>query len=72
MYQRRYAREVLVRFEMNIKFIMLGTKLSKTNEGTKVEATLYTKVVGNCMEQVSLVDLYLVLLNLIDLQQKEY
>lgn len=52
--QRRYAHEVLVRFGMNNSNsvqnpIVPGTKLSKNNEETKVDATLYMKMVGSLM-----------------------
>ena len=52
--QRRYAHEVLVRFGMNNSNLVQnptvpGTKLSKNNEGSKVDATLYMKMVGSLM-----------------------
>lgn len=52
--QRRYAREVLVRFEMASSNpvknpIVPGTKLSKDEGGTKVDATLFKQAVGSLM-----------------------
>jgi hypothetical protein len=52
--QRRYAREVLARFEMennnSVKNpIVPGTKLSKDEGGTKVDATLFKQMVGSLM-----------------------
>lgn len=52
--QRRYAREVLMRFGMNNSNsmhnpIVPGTKLSKNDEGTKVDTTLYMKMVDSLM-----------------------
>jgi len=54
MCQRKYAQDVLSRFGMkNCKAvknpIVLGTKLSRENAGTKVDATLFKKVVGSLM-----------------------
>jgi len=52
--QRKYAHEVLSRFGMEncnaVKNpIVLGTKLSKDDTGTKVDATLFKQVVGSLM-----------------------
>jgi hypothetical protein len=52
--QRRYAREVLARFEMensnSVKNpIVPGTKLSKDEGGNKVDATLFKQMVGSLM-----------------------
>ncbi|KAJ9563755.1 hypothetical protein OSB04_008915 [Centaurea solstitialis] len=52
--QRRYANEVLARFEMGnsnpvLNPIVPGSKLSKDEEGTKVDATLFKKLVGSLM-----------------------
>ncbi|XP_050918924.1 secreted RxLR effector protein 161-like [Lathyrus oleraceus] len=52
--QRRYAREVLARFEMensnSVKNpIVPGTKLSKDEGGTKVDVTFFKQMVGSLM-----------------------
>jgi len=52
--QRIYAREVLARFEMkndnSVKNpIVSGTKLSKDEGGTKIDATLFKQMVGSLM-----------------------
>lgn len=52
--QRRYAREVLTRFEMASSNavknpIVPGTKLSKDEGGTKVDITLFKQLVGSLM-----------------------
>lgn len=52
--QRKYARKVLARFDMEnsnpvLNPIVPGTKLLKDEEGTKVDATLFKKMVGSLM-----------------------
>lgn len=54
MCQRRYAREILSRFEMEnsnsvLNPIVPGTKLSKDDDGTNVDATLFKQLVGSLM-----------------------
>ena len=60
--QTKYANDVLKRFRMlNCKPavipIAIGTKLSKDDNGSKVDPTMYKRLVGSLMYLIATLDL---------------